>query len=111
MKFDMGSSTLSTLNQQTTGSTDELGTLVRQLADAVTPLEGKFNGSGRSAFDSFKARTDEISADLNQALSAIGIGQGEMNVATQTGDQESADNATRNQGAANFDSARFSSSR
>lgn len=111
MKFDMGASTLGTLNQQTTGSNDELSTLVRQLADAAAPLQGKFNGNGRAAFDSFKMRTDEISADLNQSLSQIGIGQSEMNTVTQTGDQETADNANRNQGASNFDAARFSSSR
>lgn len=110
MKFDMGASTLSTLNQQTSGSTDELGSLVRQLVDAATPLQGKFNGSGRQAFDSFKARTDEIANDLNQSLSMIATGQSGMNTATQTGDQESADNASRSQGSANFDAARFSSS-
>ena len=111
MKFDMGASTLSTLNQQTAGSNDELGSLVRQLVDAAAPLQGKFNGSGRAAFDSFKARADEIAGDLNQSLSMIATGQSEMNTVTQTGDQETADNANRSQGAANFDSARFSSSR
>lgn len=111
MKFDMGASTLSTLNQQTTGSNDELSTLVHQLIDSVAPLQGKFNGSGRAAFDTFKARADEITGDLNRALSAIGQGQSEMNLTTQTGDQQTADNASRNQGAANFDAARFSSSR
>ncbi|GHD06766.1 WXG100 family type VII secretion target [Zhihengliuella salsuginis] len=108
MKFDMGASTLSTLNQQTAGSNDELGSLVRQLVDAVTPLQGKFNGAGRAAFDNFKARADEISADLNQSLAKIAEGQQAMHVATQTGDQEAADNASRSQGAANFDAARFS---
>ena len=107
----MGSSTLSTLNQQTSGSNDELGSLVQQLVDAAAPLQGKFNGSGRQAFDSFKARTDEIANDLNQSLSMIATGQSEMNTVTQTGDQESADNANRSQGAANFDAARFASSR
>lgn len=111
MKFDMGASTLSTLNQQTAGSNDELGSLVRQLVEAAAPLQGKFNGSGRAAFDSFKARADEISNDLNRSLSMIATGQTEMNTATQTGDQESADNANRSQGSANFDAARFASSR
>ncbi|GAB3193352.1 WXG100 family type VII secretion target, partial [Nesterenkonia suensis] len=111
MKFDMGASTLSSLSQQTSGSSDELGTLIQQLVAAVEPLQGKFNGQGRAAFDSFKARADEVSADLNQSLAAIQLGQSEMNTATQTGDQESADNAARSQGSANFDAARFSSSR
>lgn len=107
MKFDMGSTTLSTLNQQTAGSNDDLGGLVRQLVDAVAPLEGKFNGNGRAQFDAFKARTDEIAHDLNSSLSKIAQGQSEMDTATVTGDQQTADNATRSQGAANFDAARF----
>lgn len=107
MKFDMGASTLGTLSQQTTGSSDELTQLVNQLVESVAPLQGKFNGSGRAAFDSFKARTDQISAELNSALSAINLGQSQMNMSTQTGDQESADNATRSQGSANFDAANF----
>ncbi|GAA1113375.1 WXG100 family type VII secretion target [Nesterenkonia jeotgali] len=111
MKFDMGASTLQTLSQQTTGSSDELSSLIQQLVSAVTPLEGKFNGSGRAAFDSFKTRADQVSADLNSALAAINEGQSGMNVASQTGDQESADNALRSQGAANFDAANFSGSR
>ena len=111
MKFDMGSTTLATLNQQTSGSNEDLGGLVRQLVDAVAPLEGKFNGQGRAKFDQFKARTDEIANDLNMSLSKIAQGQSEMNTATITGDQETADNAARNEGSANFDAARFSSSR
>lgn len=107
MKFDMGATTLQTLSQQTHGSSDELTTLVQQLVDSVAPLEGKFNGSGRAAFDSFKQRADHISNELNSALATINIGQSDMNVATQTGDQESADNATRSQGSANFDAASF----
>ncbi|WP_344924556.1 hypothetical protein [Saccharopolyspora gregorii] len=54
MKFDMGSSTLSTLTKQTQGSSDDLGTLIRQLIAAAEPLEGKFNGAGRAAFDGFQ---------------------------------------------------------
>lgn len=107
MKFDMGNTTLGTLTQQTGGSQDELTSLIRQLVDAVTPLEGKFNGAGRAAFDTFKGRVDEISNDLNSALAAVNLGQSEMDLATQTGDQETSDNATRAEGSANFDSARF----
>nr|WP_208392219.1 hypothetical protein [Auritidibacter ignavus] len=107
----MGSSTLSTLNQQTSGSNDDLGGLVRQLVDAVTPLEGKFNGQGRARFDEFKARTDEVADDLNSSLARIVQGQSEMDTATVTGDQETADNASQSQSKANFEGARFSSSR
>jgi uncharacterized protein YukE len=107
MKFDMGNDTLHTLAQNTGGSQDELTTLVRQLIDSVTPLEGKFNGSGKAAFDSFKSRADEVTHDLNAALASVNTGQVEMDRATQTGDSDTSDNATRAEGSANFDGARF----
>ncbi|GAA3357930.1 MULTISPECIES: hypothetical protein [Saccharopolyspora] len=107
MKFDMGSSTLSTLTKQTQGSSDDLGTLIRQLIAAAEPLEGKFNGAGRAAFDGFKARADEITAELNGSLNAILGGQSGMDTSFVQGDTEMADNATSTQAGANFDAARF----
>ena len=107
MKFDMGATTLSTLTQQTQGSSDDLGVLIRQLVAAAQPLEGKFNGTGRAVFDSFKARTDEITAELNASLGAIIGGQSGMDTSFVTGDTEMADNARSAQSSANFDSARF----
>lgn len=109
MKFDMGSQTLSTLTQQTGNSNEDLGQLVRSLVDAVAPLEGKFNGQGRVRFDEFKQRTDIVASELNTSLGIILQGQSEMDIAFQTGDQESADNATQQQGSAAFDAARFGS--
>lgn len=111
MKFDMGSQTLGTLTRQTSGSTDELTGLVRALVEASAPLEGKFNGSGRMAFDNFKGRVDEVTNDLNRSLAALNVGQSEMDLASQTGDMEFSDNASRSTGAASFDAARFSASR
>lgn len=58
MKFDMGESTLQTLTRQTSTSSDDLGGLVKELAAAAEPLEGKFNGAARAAFDNFKAHTE-----------------------------------------------------
>ena len=107
MKFDIGASTLSSLTRQTSGSSDDLGTLIRALVDSAAPLEGVFNGSGRAAFDSFKARTDQVTADLNSALAAIIGGQSGMDRSFATGDEEMASNATSGQGSANFDAARF----
>ena len=107
MKFDMGASTLSTLTQQTQGSSDDLGALIRQLVAAAAPLEGNFNGAGRAAFDSFKARTDEITAELNSSLGAILGGQSGMDTAFGQGDVEMSDNARSAEGSANFDAARF----
>ncbi|CAL99935.1 hypothetical protein A8924_0988 [Saccharopolyspora erythraea NRRL 2338] len=107
MKFDMGSSTLSTLTKQTQGSSDDLGALIRQLIAAAEPLQGKFNGAGRAAFDGFKTRADEITAELNSSLAAILGGQSGMDSSFGQGDTEMADNATSAQGSANFDAARF----
>ncbi|WP_199553243.1 hypothetical protein [Streptomyces sp. N35] len=107
MKFDMGASVLSNLRSQSQGSSDDLGSLIRQLIAAAQPLEGRFNGSGKAAFDAFKSNSDEITAALNGALSAILGGQSGMDSSFATGDQESADNARSNMAAANFDAARF----
>ncbi|QKV94100.1 hypothetical protein HUT19_21990 [Streptomyces sp. NA02950] len=108
MKFDMGAQTLSTLQSKSRGSSDDLGALIRQLVQAAEPLEGRFNGSGKAAFDSFKARSDEISRSLHGALSSILGGQSGMDSAFSSGDQEQGDNARTQMGAANFDAARFS---
>ncbi|MFI8994626.1 hypothetical protein [Streptomyces sp. NPDC053542] len=107
MKFDMGAQTLSTLQSKSRGSSEDLGTLIRQLVDAAAPLEGKFNGSGKAAFDQFKARSDEIAAALQSSLSAILGGQSGMDSAFSSGDQEHGDNARQQMSAANFDAARF----
>ncbi|MFD5073222.1 hypothetical protein [Streptomyces sp. NPDC058371] len=107
MKFDMGSSTLADLGKSTIGSTEDLGTLIRWLVQAAEPLEGKFNGAGKAAFDSFKNHADEITDALNGSLGAILGGQGGMDSAFGTGDVEQQDNAHQNMGQANFDAARF----
>ncbi|WP_031225944.1 hypothetical protein [Streptomyces roseochromogenus] len=108
MKFDMGAQTLSTLMRDSRGSSQDLGSLVRQLVQAAEPLEGKFNGVGRAAFDQFKVRADGIAKELDQSLGAILGGQSGMDSAFSTGDQEQGDNAKRQMGSANFDAARFS---
>ncbi|MEU6664041.1 hypothetical protein [Streptomyces sp. NPDC046821] len=107
MKFDMGSTTLSTLTRSTSGSSDDLGTLIHLLIAAVEPLEGKFNGEGKATFDSFKRHADEITADLNGSLASILGGQSSMDSAFGSGDVEQSHNAKHNMGAANFDAARF----
>nr|WP_157164165.1 hypothetical protein [Streptomyces typhae] len=104
----MGETTLAVLGKDTAGSSDDLGTLIHQLVQAAEPLEGKFNGAGKSTFDSFKLRADEITAALNGALTSILGGQAGMDEAFASGTQEQSDNAHRNMGAANFQAARFS---
>ncbi|MFF8831890.1 hypothetical protein [Streptomyces sp. NPDC015131] len=108
MKFDMGAQVLSTLMSQSQGSSNDLGLLIRQLVQAAAPLEGKFNGAGKVAFDSFKSRSDEITAALNGSLAAILGGQSGMETAFGTGDTEQGDNARTQMSSANFDAARFS---
>ncbi|MEV3854933.1 hypothetical protein AB0J38_11460 [Streptomyces sp. NPDC050095] len=107
MKFDMGSTTLSTLSKDTSGSSDDLGSLIQQLIAAAQPLEGKFNGEGKAMFDSFKLHADEITSALNGSLSSILGGQSGMDTAFGTGDAEQSDNVQQNMSAANFDAARF----
>ena len=97
MKFDMGASTLSTLTKQTSGSNDDLGGLVKELVAAAEPLEGKFNGSARAAFDGFKERTDDIAAELDTAF--------------VQGEQDMVDSTRSAQSSANFDAARFGTGR
>ncbi|MYR85349.1 hypothetical protein GTY41_12180 [Streptomyces sp. SID685] len=108
MKFDMGAQTLSTLMRDSRGSSQDLGALIRQLVQAAEPLEGKFNGAGRTAFDQFKAHADGITKELNGSLAAILGGQSGMEGAFSSGDQEQGENAKSQMGAANFDAARFS---
>ena len=109
MKFNMGAETLGILAKGTEGSHQDLGAMVRRLVVVADQMKDDFHGAGRAAFDSFKARTDEISADLNTSLASILQGQAGMDTAFQTGDQEASDNATQAMASANFDGARFRS--
>jgi hypothetical protein len=108
MKFDMGASVLTTLRSRSSESSTDLGTLINQLIQAAQPLEGKFNGAGKVAFDSFKTRSDEITAALNGSLAALLGGQSGMDAAFGEGDQEQGENAKSQMASANFDAARFS---
>ena len=64
---------------------------LRQLADAAAPLEGRFNGAGRAAFDRFKGEVDGISVELNAALSSVLTGITGQNRAFVEGEQQIAD--------------------
>ncbi|MET8921265.1 hypothetical protein DLE01_34505 [Streptomyces sp. FT05W] len=108
MKFDMGASVLTNLMSRSSESSTDLGTLINQLIQAAQPLEGKFNGAGKAAFDSFKMRSDEITAALNGSLAALLGGQSGMDAAFGEGDQEQGENARTQMASANFDAARFS---
>jgi uncharacterized protein YukE len=111
MKFAMGAETLTVLTKQTSSANDDLGSLVKQLFAAAEPIQGKFNGAGRAAFDRFKGETDQIANELNSALAAVLGGIQGQNTAFIAGEQQMVDETTAAQGGANFDSARFSGSR
>lgn len=111
MKFDMGATTLSTLTKKTSTSSDDLGSLVRQLAVAADPLEGRFNGTGRATFDDFKTRTDEIAVEIDAALSSVLMGIAGMDKAFIQGEEEMVETTQAAQASSDFDGARFGSSR
>lgn len=111
MKFAMGSDVLSTLTKKTSTSNEDLGALVRELAAAAEPLEGKFNGAGRAAFDRFKGETDRIAAELNGALSAVLTGIAGMDRSFVEGDSQMADETRAAESSSSFDAARFGSAK
>lgn len=111
LKFAMGAETLTQLTKQTSGAGDDLGALVKQLASSAEPLEGRFNGAGRAAFDSFNAQVDSISIELNAALASVLAGISGQNKAFIEGENQIADETRSAQSGAGFDSARFGGSR
>jgi hypothetical protein len=109
MKFAMGADTLTALGKTTAGSSDELAALVRQLLDAAEPLEGRFQGAGRSAFDRFKGRTDAISGELKASLDGVLAGIGGMNRSFLEGESAMVDQTQSMEAGSSFDAARFGS--
>lgn len=106
-RWDMGKDTLSTLAKKTGSTTQDLGGLVKRLAAAAEPLEGKLSGAGKDAFTAFKGRVDGIANDLNAGLAAIAKGQQGMDTAVRTGESEMASAAKKSESASNFDGAKF----
>jgi len=111
MTFDMGAQTLSQLTTATSSAHDDLGANVRALAEAAAPLEGRFNGEGRAAFDRFKLDTDQIATELNLALAAVLGGIDGQNVAFVDGEQQMTEETSAAHSGAAFDAARFSATR
>lgn len=111
MKFDMGAETLSTLTTQTSGSSDDLGALVKQLVVAADPLMQVHAGAAKTAFDTFKGRVDEVAAELNGSLAAVLGGISGMDRAFREGESEMVDHTRSTEGGAAFDAARFGGSR
>ena len=110
MKFAMEADVLSILGKKTVTESDDLGALVRQLFAAAEPLEGKFNGPGKGAFNRFKVRVDDISTTLNNSLVSItgSIAGQHTTFVTASDDAEALHTST--EGSANFagaDTTRF----
>lgn len=106
-KFDMSDDALRHLGKKTEHSGDELTMLVRRLGEAAAPLEGRFNGQARAAFDKFKTRTDQVAFELNNALAGVLGGVVGMERAFAEGDDQGAADFSGMQANAAFDAARF----
>lgn len=111
MKFSMGAEVLTQLTRRTSAAGDDLGALVRELARAAEPLEGRFNGAGRASFDRFRAHSEQIAFELDQALSGVLAGIAGMDRAFTEGDDEMSDRIRQAESSVSFDAARFGSSR
>ena len=107
MTFDMGAQTLTRLSTATSSAHDDLGANVRALYEAAAPLEGRFNGQGRAAFDRFKAHTDQIATELNAALAAVLGGIDGQNSAVIQGEQQMVEETDATHAAAPFAAAVF----
>jgi len=102
MKFAMEADALQVLGRKTSAESDDLAQLVRNLVEAAEPLEGTFNGTAKAAFNSFKARTDEVAATLSNALVGITESIAGQNLAFVTAADEGADAHASAEGAADF---------
>lgn len=111
LKFAMGSEVLTQLTQQTGSAGDDLGALVKELAIAAEPLENRFNGAGRAAFDKFKVEVDGISIELNAALNSVLTGIAGQNRSFIEGEQSIVDETSAAQAGSAFDAARFGTGR
>jgi uncharacterized protein YukE len=108
MKFDMGAETLGQLTKQTSSSSDDLGSVVKELFAAAEPIQEVFHGQARAAFDKFKGETDTIANELNAALFSVLTGIDGQNVAFLQGEEQMTTETTTAQAGAGFESARFS---
>ncbi len=108
MKFAMGADVLTHLTKQTSSANEDLGAVVKKLAASAEPLENKFNGNGKAAFNKFKLETDSIATELNAALAAALGGIQGQNTAFIQGEQQMVDQTSAAQAGAGFEAARFS---
>lgn len=71
MKFDMHATALADYGKKADTTHQDLGALINELVAAAEPLEKKFNGEAKAAFNTFHQNTHTVSDDLKSAYGAI----------------------------------------
>lgn len=104
MKFSMEDQTLVNLGKRSQTESEDLVSLVRELVESAEPLEGVFNGPARAKFNDFKAKTDDITTSLNNALAGIVGAIAGQNLAFVTAADDGASAHDSAQGSADFSS-------
>jgi uncharacterized protein YukE len=109
MKFIVGSGgeTLTTMTKQTDSTTQDLATLLQQLAQAGEPIRDSFQGRGRVLFDEFHKHAHADGVILNKLLASIAEGVGGMDSSYFDFEQQSAETAQRISGSAPYSSGSF----
>ncbi|WP_067608043.1 hypothetical protein [Nocardiopsis listeri] len=102
-ELDFHQASFSKMTSNTSDSGEQLSTLVNRLVNAVEPLRGKFEGSGRNSLDELHRRAETVSILVSGDLGSLNEGQMEMMNAVMQGDQEMADSAQSQMNSANFD--------
>lgn len=92
---------------KTDASIEDLESLIRQLLDAVKPLEGKFKGQGNESFQSLHLKADEVSRLVKKSMSSFNEGQSGVSNAVFQGDEAMSDAVQAQMRASNFDGTKF----
>ena len=93
--------------KKTDSSIEDLGALIKQLLDAVRPLEGKFKGQGNESFQSLHLKADEVSRLVKKGMESFNEGQSGVSNAVFQGDEAMSDAAQNQMSASQFDSTKF----
>lgn len=102
-EFLGGNTAFSTVSDSTHISIGDLQATMNALRNSSDPLEGKFVGRGRAAWDNFHQNMEVFSAVVGHILQKINNSQGELNRVFNQGDVEQEENATRSMGSAAMD--------
>ncbi|NLS09979.1 hypothetical protein HGQ17_08205 [Nesterenkonia sp. MY13] len=105
IRFDMEEDILERQMNRSSTESEELNRAIENFKAAAAPLEGKFNGSAKAAFNNFKVRTDEISTTLNNALVGICQSIEGQNTSFRSGVSDATDYHQSQMNTANWDGA------